>query len=206
VAGFKWVGLGAVYLALCPQFCEESTVNDADDDTLALAQTEFQAGQRAFEAGEYGGSVQYLERAYALVEPGTRLHGDVQIWLVTAYEAAGQRDHARELCQLATHHPHWETRKMAKRLLYILEAPALQRRSDWLTAIPDLSAIEATESRDRGGTMFQPRSPARPTDEMGYIIPNPTDSTEVTTEDKAFIWVALAVVLLVIGGIVWWSY
>jgi hypothetical protein len=180
-------------------------VNDDHDETLALAQTEFQSGQRAFEAGEYGGSVQCLERAYALVEPGTCLHGDVQIWLVTAYEAAGQRDQARELCQLATHHPHWETRKTAKRLLYILEAPVLKRRSDWLTPIPDLSAIEATESRDRGAANFQPRPPTRPADETGYMIPAPTDPTQVTTEDKAFIWVALAVVLLVIGGIVWWS-
>jgi tetratricopeptide (TPR) repeat protein len=165
-------------------------------------QSEFQQGKQAFEAGQYRSAVQLLEQALAWVDAGTPLHGDVQVWLVTAYEAAGDREQARELCKAAVRHPQWETRKSAKRLLYILEAPALRKREDWLTQIPDLEKLESNDDRNWGTPALQTtsRKPKEKPPE-GYQIPPPTDPTQVETEDRLFVWVVLGGIAIVLGGL-----
>ena len=60
---------------------------------------EYQAGKAAFESGDYRTAVQRLEAASALMGRTSRLGGEAQMWLVTAYEAAGQKIEAIALCQ-----------------------------------------------------------------------------------------------------------
>lgn len=174
-------------------------------EQLDLATTEYQIGKDAFERGEYRKSVQYLERASALTDSGSRFGGEVQIWLVTAYEAAGQRSEAIALCQKISRHPDIKTRQQGKRLLYILEAPKLQTRPEWLTEIPDLSNLSDSEAKDnRGSSKFGTATPPKLTQKSRPAIPEPVDLSQVNTDNR-FIWVALVAAGLIVSGLVWLS-
>lgn len=174
-------------------------------ERLDLANREYEAGKAAFERGNYRDSVQYLERASALVESGTRLGGEMQIWLVTAYEAAGQRSQAIQLCQTVSRHPDLKTRKQGKRLLYILEAPKLKTRPEWLTEIPDLSNISDNEGSALGTSKFAPATPPKRPEKPKSIVPEPVDLSQVNTQDNLFIWVALGGAIAIIAGLIWFS-
>lgn len=171
-------------------------------DDQATIQTEYQAGKTAFERGEYRKSVQHLEQATALVDPFTRLGGEIQTWLVTAYEAAGRRSEAIALCQKLSRHPDVETRKQGKRLLYIMEAPKLKTNPEWLTEIPDLTGLADSDAQDRKG--FSSPVPARSPATKPTLQLEPADAAQGKTEDNRFIWVALLGVGLILGGL-WWT-
>lgn len=164
-------------------------------------QIEYQAGQVAFERGEYRASVKHLEAACALMSRNSRLGGEAQMWLVTAYEAAGQKPEAIALCQQLSRHPDTETRKEGKRLLYILQAPELKRPAEWMTQIPDLGAIAESSPEDRRGSQSSSGSSKR--DRKDKLEPEPIDLSLVNTQDNQFIWVALIALILTVGGLMW---
>ena len=171
-----------------------------------LAQREYQAGKAAFERGDYQQAVKFLERSNALIESGSKLGGEMQIWLVTAYEAAGRTTEALNLCRKASKHPDLTTRKQGKRLLYILEAPRLKSRPEWLTEIPDLATIEKNESdRDFGRSKFAPTAPPKRIEKKRPIVPEEIDLSQVNTKDNGFIWVALVAGVTIVAGLVWLS-
>lgn len=170
-----------------------------DAETLELVQREYRTGKDAFERGRYRESVEALQKASALVQRNTRLGGEVQIWLVTAYEAAGMRTEARELCKQLEKHPHYETRQQGKRLLYILEAPQLERRADWLTEIPDLGAMAESDPQYRRGAGVKSTKPK--TSQTSEL----EDLGSMNLQDNPFIWVALIAAILTVGGLVWLS-
>lgn len=162
---------------------------------LELGKVEYQAGQVAFERGQYRQSVQHLEKASALVAQTSALGGEIQIWLVTAYEAAGQSAEAIALCQKLSRHPSLDTRKQSRRLLPILEAPRLVSRPEWLTQIPDLAAVadqNSTPPKLASATTRKP-SPAKP---------QPVELNQMNLQDNPFIWVALAILGVMLIG---WS-
>ena len=171
-------------------------------ETLEIVRTEYKAGKAAFERGQYRSAVQHLEKASALVARNSRLGGEVQIWLVTAYEAAGRISEAIALCEQLKRHPDSETSKQARRLLYILQAPQLKRSTEWLTQIPDLGALpdNNTQTHLGSGTATSKRSvQQRPQ-------PEPVDITQVNTRDNSFIWVALIAIALTLGSLVWLNF
>ncbi|NEP57656.1 MAG: hypothetical protein F6K31_11630 [Symploca sp. SIO2G7] len=160
---------------------------------------EYQAGKAAFEGGEYRISVQRLKAATALVNPNSRLGGEVQIWLVTAYNANGQAPEATALCRRLSKHPDLETRKQSKNLLYILEAPQLQRRAEWLTQIPDLAGLSDSDPRTRRGSSnlaIAKRNPQKP------LEIETVDPSEINTKDNQFIWVALLAIAVTMIGLI----
>ncbi|WP_066378230.1 MULTISPECIES: hypothetical protein [unclassified Anabaena] len=166
-------------------------------ESLELARTRYQAGKIAFENGKYRESVENLEKARALLERNSRLGGEVDIWLVTAYEASGRTEDAIALCQQLRRHPHSETREQARRLVYILQAPKLKRPSNWMTEIPDLAALSDNEAKIR--IAAKPRkSPARKPAEVEFV-----DLSQVNTKDNRFIWAALVAIGLTISYLVW---
>ncbi len=159
----------------------------------------YQTGQSAFERGDYREAVQSLEKAAALSARGSALGGEIQTWLVTAYEAAGQRAEALTLCRQLVRHPSSEVRKQNKRLLYILEAPILQRRPEWLNEIPDLKSLTEAEPQDRLGTASSKSSQRRP-----QTFNQPQEPLEVNRrENTGFLWIALAVAL---GSLIWFGW
>lgn len=177
---------------------------NSDPTTTDLAQAEYRAGQQAFERGEYRKAVDLLEKATAATNPNTALGGEIQTWLVTAYEAAGDRTAAITLCKQLTHHPHLKTRKEGRRILYILEAPKLKSRPEWLTQIPDLATLDDGNPRDRVGAGRSPSSRPKPAPKPKFPA-EPIDLSQVNTEDNRFVWVALLAALVILGSLVWLS-
>ncbi len=169
-------------------------------ESLEIAKNRYQMGKTAFENGQYREAVDNLEKAIALLSRNTRLGGEVEIWLVTAYEAAGRTEDAIALCQELQRHPYSETSKQAKDLLYILKAPKLVRPSEWMTEIPDLGKIGDNDSKIR--TIVSPRkSPKQQPQEPEYIALD-----QVNTRDNRFIWVALIAVVITISYLFWLSF
>lgn len=167
---------------------------------LEIVRTEYQAGKAAFERGQYRESVQHLEKASALVKSASRLGGEIQIWLVTAYEAAGRISEAIALCEQLLRHPDSETSKQGRRLLYIMQAPQLKRPTEWLTQIPDLGTLPDNDAQIRLGS--------RATSSKGLPPqqPEPVELSGVNTRDNRFIWVALVAIGLTLGGLVLWNF
>jgi hypothetical protein len=163
-----------------------------------IAKKEYLAGVAAFERGQYRDSVQRLEKASALVERNSSFGGKVLIWLVTAYEAAGQTAEAIALCEQIKQHPDVETSKQGKRLLYIMQAPQLKRPTEWLTQIPDLAAIPDNTSQTRLSSTNLPRTAPKPPPKT-----EPIDLSQVNTKDNQFIWVSLLIIGLTIGLFFW---
>lgn len=171
-------------------------------ENLELANKQFQTGKQAFERGEYRLAVEGFEKAVSLANPNSQMGGEMQIWLVTAYQAAGKITEAIDLCEKLGGHPDLKTRKQGKRLLYILKAPKLKTRPEWLTQIPDLTSISdassgSASSRYVGSGSPPARKPAQPT--------TPIDLSQVNTKDNRFVWVALVAILLTCAGLVWFG-
>jgi len=168
-----------------------------------LTQQAYQTGRDAFERGQYRQSILALEKAAGLADRASVLGGEIQTWLVTAYEAVGERSQAIDLCRQLCRHPDWQTRKQNRRLLAILEAPRLVTRPEWLTQIPDLGALE----EDRNPQAYCPSATLRK--KSTRKTPDPqmdlTDWHLSEAKDDRFIWVGLGVIALVLGGLVWLS-
>jgi tetratricopeptide (TPR) repeat protein len=170
-----------------------------NSDNKEKFRIEYQAGKAAFERGDYRDSVKHLEAACALMSRSSRLGGEAQIWLVTAYEATGQTAEAITLCEKVSRHPDPETQKQGKHLLYILKAPQLKRPAEWMTEIPDLGAIAESEPKDRRGTVAAKRK------DKGQFELESIDLSQVNTKDNRFIWVALIVISLIVSGLIWFG-
>ncbi len=161
---------------------------------------EYQTGKTLFERGSYREAVEHLLRAIALVNRNSELGGEIQIWLVVAYEAAGHSSAAIALCRELRHHSDHETRKQSRRLLYILEAPQLKRRPEWLTQIPDLGNVKDLDLSQRQGAGATP-----PRSSRAVAPAKPLDLSQIKTQDNGFVWVALIAIALILGGLYWFS-
>ena len=170
-------------------------------DLQAQAIAHYTAGQGAFERGNYRDAVTALERAVTLAKPNSSLGGEIGVWLVNAYSAANQSEQAIALCQVLTRHPHLDTRKQSKRLLYILKAPRLKLKAEWQTRIPDLSDLENEGDRPLNLSRYPtpPKAPPRPPPSE----PEPEDLSQMNTGDNGFLWVALGAVILTVAGLAW---
>ncbi len=175
-------------------------VQNVSAESLEIAKTLYQTGKLAFENGQYREAVEKLEKATALLTRNSRLGGEVEIWLVTAYEAAGRTEEAIALCQQLKRHPFSETNQQAKRLLYILQAPRLQRPSEWMTKIPDLGALSDNESKIRVTVNPRKSSQQQRPQEREFV-----DLSQVNTSDNRFIWLALIVIGLTLSYLLWSS-
>jgi tetratricopeptide (TPR) repeat protein len=171
-------------------------------ENLELAQTQYQTGKAAFERGQYRQAVESLEQAVKLVARGTALGGEMQIWLVTAYQAAGKQTEAIALCQTLEAHPDLKTRKQSRRLLYILQAPQLKTRPEWLSQIPDLTDLEDSTSDNKGSSRFS-STPAKPARLRSRPEPEPVDLSQVNTKDNGFVWVAFGAIAAILTALIW---
>ncbi|MDJ0615741.1 MAG: outer membrane protein assembly factor BamD [Calothrix sp. MO_192.B10] len=169
-------------------------------ESLEIAKNRYQQGKIAFENGHYREAVEQLEKAGALLAPHTKLAGDVQIWLVTAYDAAGRNEDAIALCEKLKRHPHFEISKEAKRVHYILTAPKLKRPQEWMTKIPDFSNISDNISQ-ASFAVRSPKSDQKKSLPQREIV----DLSQVNTKDNRFIWVAAIAITLIFGSLVWFS-
>ncbi|MFN6462207.1 MAG: tetratricopeptide repeat protein [Nostoc sp. DedVER02] len=172
-------------------------------ESLEIAKTFYQTGKIAFENGRYREAVENLEKASALLARNSPFGGEVEISLVTAYEAAGRTDDAIALCERLKRHPYIEISKQARQMVYILKAPKLKRPSEWMTQIPDLNKLPDNELKisiaakpTKSSVQQKPKS----------IEPEFVDLSQVNTRDNRFIWVALIAIGLTISYLVWLNF
>lgn len=166
-------------------------------DVTSLIHHHFQAGQRAFEQGRYREAIWELERAADLGERRSCLGGEVQLWLVTAYEAAGRRAEALALCRQLAQHPQRDIRQQSQRVAYILEAPQLRRHPEWLSQIPDLTRLEdrPTAPPISGRPLQRPPAPL----EIDLNPPPP----RAAGPDPRFVFLTLGLLAAILGWLAW---
>ncbi|MEM1392622.1 MAG: tetratricopeptide repeat protein [Cyanobacteria bacterium P01_D01_bin.116] len=169
-------------------------------ESLEIAKQRYRNGKVAFENGKYRQAVEELKKACALLERNSRLGGEIQMWLATAYEAAGQNQEAIDLCEQLKRHPYPETSKEAKRLQYILKAPKLQRPKEWMTEIPDLATL-SDKSKIRVAASVKKSSTPKEAEEIEFV-----DLSQVNTQDNRFIWLTLIVMAMTLGSLIWLSF
>lgn len=155
----------------------------------------YEMGKKSLENGKYKVSISHLESAKKLADPHTRLGAEIQILLVTAYQAIGKREEAIALCQELSKHPNLQTRQKAKDVLYIIQAPKLQRPAEWMSEIPALGDEQAIKAQYVSAKK-QPKKPDS-TLELPEI-----DPSQIETKDNQFTWFALAIAILTIGGLI----
>ncbi len=160
---------------------------------------EYLAGKKALEAGKYSLSIQHLERAINLISSTSRVGGEVQMWLFSAYQAAHKQTEAMAVCKKLSKHPHPDIRKKGKDLLYIMEAPRLERPKEWMLEIPDLTGMSESELKYRRGSGVS-KTKAK----TNYSTEN-IDLNQVNTQDNQFIWVALIAIFLTLISLIWFS-
>ncbi|HIK26030.1 MAG TPA: hypothetical protein IGP91_10195 [Thermosynechococcus sp. M46_R2017_013] len=141
----------------------------------------FQQGQEAFERGNYQQSIALLGQAAALAEGNADQSGEISLWLVIAYSAAGNQGAAVNLCRQLQRHSDHHIQQESRRLLAILEAPQLKRRPEWNSEIPDLSHVG-----DRAYT-----SPYRYFPKKQLAPKSPDPPPPATPLPNAFVWIAL---------------
>ncbi|MEL6814557.1 MAG: hypothetical protein AAFP03_07060 [Cyanobacteria bacterium J06598_3] len=168
-------------------------------EKLAKAKEALAKGQTVFERGRYKKAIALFQTALALANPIGGLGGEIQMWLVNAYIAAGDEASGLALCRKLIRHPDLDTKQQSKRLLYILEAPELEMNPDWVTKIPDLNNLED----ERGSAYIQQAKKTRRRKKKPE--PEPLDLSEVETDDNQFIWIALIGILLTLSGLFWLS-
>jgi tetratricopeptide (TPR) repeat protein len=163
---------------------------------------DYEKGRLALEGGNYRQAIHLLEAALGSLEPRSALGGEVQIWLVTAYQAAGMLPEAIDLCAKLTRHPQIEVRQESKRVLYILQAPDLQRKAEWVTKIPDLQDLEENVKGDRVAARKQARSlPIRK-----LPPPPPIDPKDINRKDNGFLAILLLAALAGVLGLAWAAF
>ncbi|MEL6383659.1 MAG: tetratricopeptide repeat protein [Cyanobacteria bacterium J06626_18] len=165
---------------------------------LEQAKSLYATGQLAFERGNYREAVTAFEAAVRLAKGMTPLGGSIQLWLMNAYSAAGRQQDAIALGETLVKHPDTDIRKQSKRVVEILKAPRLQRRADWLTPIPDLSDLESATSTLNLGKYGSSKKPAK---SRARPEPQPEDLSQMNTRDNGFLWLAIAVIGLTVGGL-----
>lgn len=169
-------------------------------DPATQATQKFQQGQYYFESGRYREAIERLSQACALVEPKSKIEGEISLWLITAYDAAGQKDAALTLCRKLTKNPYLDTRRKSKRLLTILEAPKLSIHEDWITKIPPLEAVNEP-GQIRGSARSSSR--LKPAPKKNFIQDQDIDLSQVTTTDQSLVFVAIVLVLVLGTGLFW---
>jgi tetratricopeptide (TPR) repeat protein len=155
----------------------------------------YQQGKDAMMSGEYRLSIESFEQATNFIALYSRTGGELQMWLVEAYQAAGESQQAITLCQELITHPHRQIREQSKNLLYILKAPRLQRPQEWMTQLPDFNNLSENQ------TPYLPSSPKTSVKPKRQI--EPIDLNEVNTNDNQFLWFGLLLILLTIIGVVY---
>lgn len=169
----------------------------SDRDSLSPEQG-LALGQAAIARGNYRDAIAALEAAADQAAIATAIGADIRYWLATAYQAVGDIEAAKSACRQLANHPLREQRQLAAQLLYILEAPRLERRADWQVEIPDLSSLS-----DDGLVRLQQAPSGTPSqkEETDYRLTPIDDLSRINTRDNRFLGFGLLFLLALLGWV-----
>ncbi|MGB3788589.1 MAG: hypothetical protein WA949_11310 [Phormidesmis sp.] len=163
----------------------------------AQADAEMASGQLLFERGRYKDAIAHFQAALSLSNPIGSRGGEIQLWLVNTYIASGKEEEGLALCRKLIVHPDLDTKQQSKRILYILEAPQLELKPEWVTKIPDLADMDDDKQ------IRYAQRPKKPRRRKQKLEPEPIDLSQVNTEDNQFVWIALIGIVLTLGSLFW---
>ena len=95
--------------------------------------------EEALSRGDYGQCIQILENLINYQDINVDNDSNIRMILITAYIGKGENNKAMEMCRTLTKSKDKSIREEAKLLLPILEAPSLNRPSNWSVKIPTLN-------------------------------------------------------------------
>ncbi len=171
-----------------------------EDAMAETARQMFDRGKVRFEQGRYAEAIAGFEAALGHTERGTRLGGEIQVWLVNALDAVGRADEAKALCQTLCQHPHSTVRHSARYVLGILTAPRLRIPEASRLRFPDLRQLDG-EAPPSPAMASAPKRPAsKPlTPDAEDVLPPPASARGA---DLRFLGFALvvAIAILVYGA------
>jgi len=130
-------------------------VDDAQAATLAAA-------RQALERGDYGRVRVLLEPLAEREGPRTPVGAGVRLLLATALMGQGDTEGAAAWARAVQNCLDPALRARARDLLYVLEAPALQRPRAWSLTLPDLSGGEPLERLGPAAARRRPEEPPPP--------------------------------------------
>ncbi|GAB2241868.1 hypothetical protein Droror1_Dr00018643 [Drosera rotundifolia] len=120
----------------------------------ATAKLMFDLGQKAYEKGIYGRSVEYFEAALTIIPRLSMFGGEIQIWLAMAYDANNRHADCIDLYkQSEDKHPSISIQRQAADLRYIMESPKIKVNQEDMLTMPSIgSAYDkyATTWTDKG--------------------------------------------------------
>jgi hypothetical protein len=163
-------------------------VDDPQAATLAAA-------REALERGDYGRVLGLLEPLAERQGPRTPVGAGVRLLMATALMGQGETQRAADCCRAVQDCLDPALRARARDLLYVLEAPALNRPRDWSLTLPDLSTGASLESLGPGAARGRRQTVAAPP-------PPPVGATRLPLGFAALAGVVLVTLLLaaLLGG------
>lgn len=177
----------------------DAATDAATESDLDRGREAYRAGKLALEQGSYRQAADLLEAARDCIPTRSRLGGELQIWLTTAYQAMGRQEQALSVCRAACKHPSYNTRQQARQLLAILEAPPLASNLPKVP-IPDLGNLGDDGANARAGAGASDRPVRRKRASKPKPVIQETDWSQVNAGDNYFLWVAIAAIALLLGG------
>jgi hypothetical protein len=135
-------------------------VDDAQAATLAAARD-------ALERGDYGLVCSLLEPVAERQGPRTAVGAGVRLLLATALMGQGETRRAADCCRAVQDCLDPALRARARDLLYVLEAPALNRPRDWSLTLPELGATAPLEGLGGSGRLRRADPPPPPQPPVG---------------------------------------
>ena len=173
-----------------------------DEKDREKFQAEYNTGKNAFERGQYRLALEHLETACQLAPLSSPQGGEVRIWLVTTYQAAGKLTEAIALAGQLCNHPNLQIRQQSQRLLYIIKAPKLRRPREWTVEMPEaLRSLSEENFTDNLGTNIVKNKAKQDLNDLS----KPFNLTQVNGEDNRFIWVAMFAIVAIFGGLFWFG-
>ncbi|AFY70054.1 hypothetical protein Pse7367_1776 [Thalassoporum mexicanum PCC 7367] len=168
---------------------------------IETAKELYKTALQNFERGNYSKAIRQFEQGLGMVNPQTKLGGEIQLWLVNAYEASGKSTEAIALCQTLVKHTNYDVRQSANYVLGIISAPELARREDLISKIPSLKDVADGDQSNRLSVKAtqQARSrpkPPPPLPELDLSIP---PQPSVTPNSNRFIGGIILILLTILA-------
>lgn len=179
---------------------DETVQPDPRDAAASPAEDErlLQQARQLLDRGDYGRVLRLLEPLAERHGAATRFGAELRLLQATALFGQGRAEDAAACCRALRGCADPGLRAMARELLQVLEAPALQRPRDWSLSLPDLGGGAPLESL--GGAMGAGRRRRRPVPPP----PPPVGPTRPPYGFAALVGVLLVLLLLssLLGGCV----
>ncbi len=134
------------------------------------------AAEAAIDKGDYNFCIKIVDPLLLTFKQETALGGQLRLLIVTAYMGKGDEQTAINICQALIHNKKDSIRQQAKQLLSILDAPHLERPSNWSVEIPKIemepslkSSFSKTKKKKEKKINHPPTGPTKNLD-FGFSI------------------------------------